>query len=1161
MPDISPSRSLCGNKTGTKPSAQAGLESLKENCRTGAFTAVAVYLNHLGRPMGARFIHDKSGLPTDLLYFPSVYQASIYFKTLAGDCKGVPHVLEHLVLGKGGKGKYLNTLMDMSLGEATAATYSDLTSYQFNTAGGGEDFYGLLEKFLDALLNPDFTDDEIRREVYNPDALEIPGGGFSLEETGSVYNEMVSSMEKPSFNNWCQLISMVYGERHPLAVNHGGLPSAMRSLTPAEIRSFHSANYRLGANALLLAVLPTGTDYTGFLERLDAIINRVQPSLPDVSYAGIPAFKPAPAGDVSIGTFPSDDVNSPGEVFMAWRPVTGLSEGESLTLETLLDIFGGGQTSYLYRDLVDGTARRKDFGISSVSAFFDGPPSSMAGLVMSGLSPSGIRRKKLIALRAAVQERLKWLVSLQPGSAGLKETFEKARSVLSSRRRSNLKFMDSPPHFGMRSGSIAWHRHLDWLCSFPGFKKSLPQEETFGTLLEKLDCGKNIWREIILKTGLASGLYISAVKPDKALLAGQRKGKKQRLAAVLEEIRLKYEAADEQAALSRKSVESRKITQALDRRDAANPRPGFIKEPPLTLDDKIRFSRRSLPGTGRVTLNDAGDSPFLDIGVFFDISRVPARDLELMPLLVPALTEIGVLTASGEELDYSNMVERWQSEIYSLSSGVESNAERGRLELYLMATASDMSETAKAVEWLKNCLNRRLLSVSSRSRIIDIAKRNIQSLRTMTQRREEYWVGEAAAAWQYQHEAAWMAVRSPFTRLQSLWRVRWMLEDPSSSNLTRLKATLCSIAKTAGTSSRRTVKKLTKGLTDEMAEGFLWELDHMPEETWRVDAAELARITLACLKTDSAKTIGRLKNLLDAVLARPGIRVLMTGNAPAMQSACDLMIPVLKSLPRKPSSGAVAAGKAAVVLDRINGRYQFIAGKSGPEKPVHAALVNNGTKSGVFLISAKSLTYRDVSEKSIIDFLASKVLAGGGSHGLFMKTWEAGLAYSNGLSSNEVRGRLSYYAERCPDPARTMMFAAGVVSSCGLKDFFYPQYALANSFSDYRGADDYSSRGHAMAADLEDGITPEAVKVFKKALIRAAKNPVTGAKISARVKPVLGRVIAGLGMKISSGRQTCAFVTGPEYLLKKYEDYLRKEGETDSLVRLYPRDFWLPWQE
>lgn len=152
------------------PAGGAGaLASLRKGQRIGDFEAVSLYLNHLGRAMGARFLHRPTGLSADLLFFASVPQVSLYFKTLAADDKGIPHALEHLVLGKGAKGRSFNLSVGMSMGEYTAGTYADLTAYMLNTAAGMEDFYRLLESYLDTLVRPDFTDEEVRRELYNPE--------------------------------------------------------------------------------------------------------------------------------------------------------------------------------------------------------------------------------------------------------------------------------------------------------------------------------------------------------------------------------------------------------------------------------------------------------------------------------------------------------------------------------------------------------------------------------------------------------------------------------------------------------------------------------------------------------------------------------------------------------------------------------------------------------------------------------------------------------------------------------------------------------------------------------------------------------------------------------------------------------------------------------
>ena len=51
---------------------------------------------------------------------------------------------------------------------------------------------------MNALLHPNYTDEEIRREVRNFGVTENPADKtLRLEEKGSVYNEMSSSFSRP----------------------------------------------------------------------------------------------------------------------------------------------------------------------------------------------------------------------------------------------------------------------------------------------------------------------------------------------------------------------------------------------------------------------------------------------------------------------------------------------------------------------------------------------------------------------------------------------------------------------------------------------------------------------------------------------------------------------------------------------------------------------------------------------------------------------------------------------------------------------------------------------------------------------------------------------------------------------------------------------------
>ena len=78
---------------------------------------------------------------------------------------------------------------------------------------------------LDALLNPDYTDEEIRREVRNFGVDKADDGTLRLEEKGTVYNEMVRTYEAPETEPVARRAAhWSTARKHPLALRVGRLP-------------------------------------------------------------------------------------------------------------------------------------------------------------------------------------------------------------------------------------------------------------------------------------------------------------------------------------------------------------------------------------------------------------------------------------------------------------------------------------------------------------------------------------------------------------------------------------------------------------------------------------------------------------------------------------------------------------------------------------------------------------------------------------------------------------------------------------------------------------------------------------------------------------------------------------------------------------------------
>src|SRR5262249_37216137 len=172
----------------------------------------------------------RTGFTLDYLRIESAPQGFLWVTTYPTSDKGEPHTQEHLLLGKGNRGRKLASFEAMALAQSSAFTEQYRTCYHFHTTAGHEVFWPVLEDQLDAMLNPDYTDEEIRREVRNfgVDRADDGQGKLRLEEKGTVYNELVRAYEGSDAVLGRALLQMVYGAKHPLAYESGGYPDAIR---------------------------------------------------------------------------------------------------------------------------------------------------------------------------------------------------------------------------------------------------------------------------------------------------------------------------------------------------------------------------------------------------------------------------------------------------------------------------------------------------------------------------------------------------------------------------------------------------------------------------------------------------------------------------------------------------------------------------------------------------------------------------------------------------------------------------------------------------------------------------------------------------------------------------------------------------------------------
>ncbi len=211
----------------------------------------------------------------------------------------------------------------------------------------------------------------------------------------------------------------------------------------------------------------------------------------------------------------------------------------------------------------------------------------------------------------------------------------------------------------------------------------------------------------------------------------------------------------------------------------------------------------------------------------------------------------------------------------------------------------------------------------------------------------------------------------------------------------------------------------------------------------------------------------------------------------------------------------------------------------------------------MFLNSAAGASYHDTDREKLLDYLASNLFAGQGAHGVFMKTWAAGLAYSNGIRLRLTEGRLTYYAERTPELPQTLKFVIDELKKAPV-DPSLGAYAIAGAFAGTRSVAAFETRGEAMASDLADALSPEVITRFHRAILELRKEPNLGAELFRRKDRVYATVLPGMGVKADQVPGAVYLVIGPEKQLSAWEEYIRQADRPDDrLWRLYPRDFWL----
>ncbi|HEX7421914.1 MAG TPA: hypothetical protein VF505_18660, partial [Thermoanaerobaculia bacterium] len=593
--------------------------------------------------------------------------------------------------------------------------------------------------------------------------------------------------------------------------------------------------------------------------------------------------------------------------------------------------------------------------------------------------------------------------------------------------------------------------------------------------------------------------------------------------------------------------------------------PEFIKSPPMTLDDQLQYDARTLDGDVPFVVSKFDNMTSGMLGLALRLDSVPREQLRYVSLLPALLTRVGVIE-NGKPVTFEEMSERLRNEILSLDSVFSTNARTERVELVVRGAGIGETEMRRAIDWMSLVLNHPDWRPENLPRIRDVVDQSLSTLRNTTSASEESWVNNPADAYRMQHNPTYLAAGSFFTRAHNALRLRWLLKDPAPGDADALTAFFNQLVDSGRTMNRADLKALlaktpenlsatAKPIAQDALKDLDLELINIPDNSLSTDFTYLCRAMRDDLLTPASQVLTQLDAVRRSLLTTGGARMYMVGST-TLENA---VMPQVKTLlsggqaPRlSPDKGQAGRLSSTGIVDS-----RLLERDPTATRPVYVGLLAPNMKGGVIITSVPTVQYADANDREKqLDFLASRLHAGYGAHGIFLKTIGAGLAYSNGLRASVAAGRMGYYAERTPELPQTVRFVVNELKTAP-RDPKLADYAVAQVFSEFRSAATYENRAEGIAADLADHQPPDQVRAFRQSILTLRTDKNLGNTLFDRKDAVYGRFLPGYNVKAADVPGGIYFAIGPDKQLDAWAEYVRtSDGAT--LYKLYGRDFWMP---
>jgi len=549
----------------------------------------------------------------------------IVFRTPVTDSTGVPHILEHSVLCGSDKYTSKEPFVELLKGSLqtflNAFTYPDRTCYPV-ASQNTKDFYNLVNVYLDAVLHP--------RAKRDASVLAQEGWHYELEDPeapltfkGVVFNEMKGVYSSPDSLMYRAAQQLTYPD-NTYAVDSGGDPTAIPSLTFDQFKSFHDSYYH-PANSRIFFYGDDDLNYR--LELLDEYLRDFDAAdaSPAASEVATQKLIPTPRRVVEKYPVTEGEADPTHMVMLNWLlHEEPLKPADEIALSVLDHLLMGTPTSTLYKPMIESGLGAAIMG----GGLSDELKQATFSIGLKGVKPEDVPKVEELATTTLAQAAA--------------DGFE-ADAIEASLNTIEFSLREFNTGGFPKGLSLMLGIMPRWLYGRGDPTDALRFEKPLADLKARLNSGEKVFEELLQRL-IVDNKHMATVElaPDTSLAEQQK--------AAEEAVLAKAKAAMSEAEIQQVIDSTKSLKEAQLREDTPEQ---LASIPRVTIADLERTVKEfptdfgTLAGGGQLLTHALPTAGVVYADVLFDMSKVPLEDLPLVRFFSNFVDEVGTSELSA----------------------------------------------------------------------------------------------------------------------------------------------------------------------------------------------------------------------------------------------------------------------------------------------------------------------------------------------------------------------------------------------------------------------------------------------------------------------------------------------------------------------------------